>query len=170
MASSEVVIFIGNSKDDDLMQIKCPDCYFTRSVPLRKLKEFKRAIKVKCKCGINFEVRLEYRRRLRKDTKLSGFYCPLSMVEGGGWESCISESSRFNCTISDLSVEGAAVVTREGHTVQVGDRLRLRFELDRGVSPRVELDVVVRNTKSNMFGCEFIDKEKYNKKIGFYLL
>jgi hypothetical protein len=55
--------------------------------------------------------------------------------------------------------------------VQVGDKLKVKFTLDKDPPEIVEKDAIVRGISDNYIGCEFIQETGYSDRtLGFYLM
>ena len=172
MSDMQKVTVVRKNPDDINVNIKCPDCNFFKSFPVQKLKEFKKAVKVKCKCGNLFAAKIEFRRRFRKKTLLDGLYCDLVLAGSEKWKAYSQDTTRKNCHIVDISIDGVGIVSQTPHTISEGDKLRLRFELDPGSapSPGIELNIIVRHVQGDSIGCEFLEGGKHRKKIGFFTM
>jgi hypothetical protein len=54
---------------------------------------------------------------------------------------------------------------------QVGDRLMVKFTLDREPPEIIEKEVIVKTIQDNYIGCEFIEESGFtDRTLGFYLM
>ena len=148
---------------NDTATLVCPHCGFNKDVNVAKFKNRRDSLKVRCRCQSTFAVSFEYRRALRKETNLNGYYQKLPECKEGG-----------KIVIKDVSETGIRFVTVEAHNFKEGDKVRLKFTLDDTKRSELTMTAIVRWTgKANSIGCEFTDRtpfEKSYKALGFYLM
>jgi hypothetical protein len=157
---------------DGTATIRCPKCRKGRVVSAAKLKGRHR-FKVKCTCKSVFGIQLEFREKYRQDTNLDGFVEKLLQAERWGriiWQSTITNSQSVNCKIRNISVLGVGLTTVGTHEIKEGDHIKVEFTLDTPASPKIVRNAIVRAVKDNYIGCEFFETDKYDPKLGFYLL
>lgn len=141
----------------------CPYCGFEKVLNAEIYKaENRKKLKLKCKCGEHFELRLEFRHFFRKDVYLIG--------------TCLIEKRKIasDVVIKDISLGGAGVEFIFVHRqflrfVNLGDIVRLEFVLDNKNADRIIKRATVRSIQKKSIGCEFLD-EAYNQRLGFYLM
>ncbi|MFQ5981728.1 MAG: PilZ domain-containing protein, partial [Candidatus Heimdallarchaeota archaeon] len=85
-------------------------------------------------------------------------------------ESQLTKIKPRNCKIFDISLGGIGITTIGKHNIDEGDYITVKFTLDTPASPTIEKEATVRWVKGNYIGCEFIDTDKNDTNIGFYLL
>ena len=61
-------------RPDNTAVINCPQCKRQKEIKVEKFTGNKSRLKIKCACKKVFQVQLEYRKRYRKNTNLSGKY------------------------------------------------------------------------------------------------
>ena len=71
-------------REDGTTVLKCPFCRHARTVSVKKIKDVKKVIKVKCSCQESYSVSLELRKLYRKDASLHGRYVNLSLDNESG--------------------------------------------------------------------------------------
>ena len=146
-------------KDDDSAVIKCPFCRSVRTVSAAKFKELNKVLKVKCVCKQIFGVKFEFRKMYRKDTNLSGSYVSLSTATDGG-----------NITVKNVSMDGIGFVPLFQHNTEANDTIEVTFTLDNNDATVIEKKAIVKMSTANYIGCEFVEKDVYNKALGFFLM
>lgn len=139
--------------------IKCPICGNIKSFDVRKFKGRTHNIKVKCSCETVFPVSIDFRKSIRKDVKLPGYYAKLP--HQGAWS---------NMNVVNLSIAGLAINPIGGHNLEAGQKLKIKFILDDAEGSFIEKNVGVVNIKDSQIGCEFLDSQKPDNLIGHYLV
>ena len=72
-------------------------------------------------------------------------------------------------TIMNLSMGGLRFKLLEPIDIQEGDKIRVRFTLDSPQEEVVDKEVIVRNTRDNEFGCEFMSLADDQDELRLYL-
>lgn len=143
--------------------IRCPDCDFVKQIQVDKFKEIKHSLRIKCTCGKDFQVDLNFREGIRKKTELKGLYRPTA-----------GENRQVRqCAVVDLSLRGLRLKVDADHGLQPGDEIVVKFSLDNKFRTEVERKVGVRNKAGDTFvGGEFIEPagEKLNQQLCVYLM
>ncbi len=145
-------------KDDSITTIVCPRCYSSKTASVKQFRDQQRNLKVKCKCGYTFKIKLEFRRQYRKDTELSG----KSQVDAPTFDGKI-------VTITNLSMSGVCFEVHGIHDIQIGQKGSINFTLDDRKQTVFVKNVTVRSIKGKSIGCEFAKDQAYQKELGFYL-
>ncbi len=146
--------------DKDLTtSIKCPVCGNIKSFDVRKFKGRTHNVRVKCTCDTVFPVNIDFRKSVRKDVNLPGFYSKLP--HSGAWS---------DMKVVNLSMAGLAINPLGGHSVEAGQKLKVKFILDDIDGSFIEKNVGVVNIDGPQIGCEFIDAQSPDKLIGQYLV
>lgn len=160
---------------NNTVQIQCPDCAKSRSVPVSTLK--KHLLKVRCSCGTLFGLELEFRRHFRREMRLDGVFRNLSQEaeEQGAdvlvrYQGTKKGPGAANCTITNLSRGGLGFVTKAAHTIRTGQELQLEFALDNTVGTFIVKKALVRVVRDRYIGCQFTDADRPDATLGFYLL
>jgi hypothetical protein len=158
--------------DDGNTVIRCPKCGLEREIPVQKLAG-KHSLKVKCRCSALFSIEVELRKRYRKDTNLDGFLQKLYLTDVSGrmlYESETTNIKVLNCKIVNISKAGLGVTIMGPHTIEKGDHIKAKFTLDNSARTEIEKKALVKWVKDSELGCEFLDEDKEDKTIAFYLL
>ncbi len=146
-------------KEDNSAVIKCPFCMSVRTVSAVKFKELNKVLKVKCVCKKVFGVKFEYRKMYRKETSLTGSYVNLTQTTDGG-----------NITVKNVSMSGCGFTPLFIHNAEKDDNIKVTFTLDNNDSTVIEKKAVVRLSTKDYIGCEFVEKDAYDKDLGFFLM
>jgi len=152
--------------------VRCPTCQREEVFSALRLRG-KHRVKLKCRCESVFEVEMEFRQKHRKETDLDGLLS--KCMQEGKWGKLIWESSESNlrpanCKIRNISVLGVGLVLSRKLKIKPGDRIRLEFRLDTPKSPEIRKEALVRHANGNYLGCEFLNGEKQDRTLGFYVL
>lgn len=146
-------------REDNITTIACPSCKKTKNTSVASFKNKCHFLKVRCPCKNVFKVQLDFRQYYRKPTDLPGTYvCTKPAGLGGG-----------RMTVEDISLGGVGMLVNETHELKVGCILKLTFTLDDRKKTPLKKQVIIRSIKGNFIGCEFTDKDLYEKQLGFYL-
>ena len=145
--------------NDHIAVITCAACGRSRSKSVAKFKGKINDVNVNCKCGNRFKVTLNFRQHYRKEIELPGQFLPLS-AQKNKWREMV---------IKDISWTGIGMVMCNPFSVEMGDVLMVTFCLDDLRQTSIEKPVIVRVVKDKFLGCEFAEKELYEKALGFYL-
>ncbi|MCF8025053.1 MAG: PilZ domain-containing protein [Desulfobacteraceae bacterium] len=147
---------------ENTVSVSCPSCKKGRDIDVSRFKGCRDA-KIKCPCGNTWRVRVEYRRGYRKKTNLQGSYklIPKDKKTGGAGP----------MTVVDLSHKGLRMKIKEfPFTLDVGDRLNIKFTLDDSNISIVNREVVVKNMHPPYVGAVFHHPPVEDNILGFYLL
>ena len=79
-------------------------------------------------------------------------------------------SPKINCRIKDISTHGLGFMALSEHKVQKDQSLKIIFSLDDSVKTVLKKRAVVRRVNDNFIGCEFLETEKEDRAVGFYVL
>lgn len=162
-------VFLGG---DGKATLQCPNCWKKRELTAQAVGARHR-FKVRCNCGRMFRVKVEYREKHRKPTDLDGFI--LRLEDDERWGELLNESiptylNIINCKVRNISVLGIGLFTAGRHPFKVGDAIRVRFTLDSPSRAAVAKKAVVRTIQGQYLGCEFLEPDKHDKNLAFYLL
>jgi len=146
-------------KPDETTMIVCPECSSARNISVSQFRHRNHLLKVRCKCGHSFKIKLEFRRHFRKETELTGTYDLEPPATSGG-----------NLKILNLSLSGACFQIRGMHDLKIGQRGEVIFTLDNRKKSVLRKKVIIRNVSKNRIGCEFVKDRAFEKELGFYLL
>ena len=167
---AEQIVFI---KKDKTPTVVCPNCRNCKNIPFQAVIG-KHRFKAKCSCGTLFGVKLEFRGKFRKETDLEGFFVQEEFKDSRLGNIRIDSSSSnpqsVNCRVKNLTANGLGFTTDYRHNIEPGNLLRIVFTLDNSAQTMIMKDLVVRHVRDNYVGCEFVDDDKGDTAIGFYLL
>lgn len=141
---------------DDKARVVCPHCRLAKEISVEQIRQHHRFVNVNCKCGVSFELELEFRAHRRKNTNLEGTFKSAS----GNWPA----------SVMNLSMNGGSIELHGSHNLQPGNKGTAGFTLDDRKQSLIVKKVIIRNIKGNRMGCEFISDGTYQKELGFYLM
>jgi hypothetical protein len=145
-------------RPDNTVVLSCPHCGHQREV-LVSLLRGRRKLRVKC-CD-TFRVIVEFRKRVRKRTELSGTYINHSQND-----------KEDNIIVQDLSISGLGFTCSDHHLFKEEDELSLEFVLDDEYKSVIRKEAVVRNVRENAVGCEFTSGNELISPgpLGYYVM
>jgi hypothetical protein len=149
-------------RPDETALITCPYCGRQKIVPVGSYKGSKTRVKIKCGCKNVFTVNLEFRKKIRKKTKLLGKFTNLSQKN---W--------RGDIVVKNLSLDGLEFSTMDIDKFKVGDDIEVAFKLDNEDRTTVRREVVVRDIRTCTIGCEFKVSSEYvhgDGSLGYYVM
>ena len=82
----------------------------------------------------------------------------------------LNKSTWWSIHICDLSMTGVGFKFFNTVTINRGNVLRVKFDLDDSQRTRIDKKVVVRFVGDNFLGCEFQDIAFEEKELVFYLV
>ncbi|MFP4476992.1 MAG: PilZ domain-containing protein [Desulfatibacillaceae bacterium] len=143
---------------DDNAVFLCPECGKTRQACVKKFRNRKGALKVKCECSHVWAVELEFRTSYRKQTNLPGGFTRKQPLHGG------------RMVVRNLSMGGLGFDTTTQHFLKEGDVISIHFWLDDKHRSEIKKSAVVRVVSGNYVGAEFnAQSGQYDAALGFYL-
>ena len=148
-------------RPDNTAVINCPHCKRQKEIKVEKFTGSKSRLKIKCACKHVFKVQLEFRKRYRKTTNLSGKYVNHSKHNSSG-----------RLYVRNISVSGLEFSTMDIHGFEVNDELTVTFNLDDEQRTEVIKDVTVRGVRKSSIGCEFErgGDLAFDGPLGFYIM
>ena len=146
-------------KPDNNVDMKCPYCRTVKTVPVAKIKDPKNVIEVKCVCRKVFKAVLEFRKMYRKETELKGRYINQSRDSDAG-----------GIVIRNLSMIGLGFSIDGAHHIECDNILNIEFRLDDEQKTFVAREVVVKGVQGNFANVAFINIDKYDRYLDFYLM
>ncbi|MBC8316808.1 MAG: hypothetical protein H8E41_02815 [Desulfobulbaceae bacterium] len=157
MRSSTVFV-----NEANMALIHCPHCDSIKQVPVSKFKGSKHTLKVKCACGDVFQVDLNFRKNIRKQTALAGLCYKVS--EG--------KSAARECLIKNLSFRGIGLKLQKENGAAKGDEFIVSFTLDDAKMTKIKRKMIVHHIEGTYVGGAFVEFEgdTLDKAIGFYLM
>lgn len=145
-------------REDKTAVVKCPECRRVKTIPVYKLKQVKKHLKIKCSCECVFPIELEFRNIRRKETRLRGTYLNYA-----------DPKDRKLMVVKDVSMNGIGFNPLVRHNLQPDDRIRVEFELDDRNATIIKRDAVVKLVKGEFIGCEFIGFDEYDSDLGNFI-
>ena len=147
-------------RPDNTAVINCPHCKRQKEITVESFTGSKSRLKIKCRCKHVFKVQLEYRKRFRKRTNLSGTYVNHSQ-----------QSSSGKLHVRDISVSGLGFTSMDINNFKVDDELTIKFNLDDEHRTEVIKDVTVKDIRNDSVGCEFErgGDFAFDGPLGFYI-
>jgi glyoxylase-like metal-dependent hydrolase (beta-lactamase superfamily II) len=159
-----------NVRKDNRVAIGCPKCAQVRDLSVEKYMGRKHFLTLNCTCGATFGVNLDFRQNYRKAVSIGGYYSTDEAGIGSD-ESGKIPTVPVNCRIQNISMGGLGFTTLDQMRAQVGDRLMVKFTLDREPPEIIEKEVIVKTIQDNYIGCEFIEESGFtDRTLGFYLM
>ncbi len=159
-----------NVRKGNLITLSCPSCLLVREVSVEKYLGQKHSLIVNCSCGTTYGINLNFRKHYRKDVSIGGFYT-LGDKDVGSIQSTNVPTVPINCRINNISLGGLGFTILGKMRVQVEDKLRIRFSLDKEPPEIIEKDLIVTSIRDNYVGCSFIEETGFSDRtLGFYLM
>ena len=147
-------------RGDDTAVLTCPYCNQQKVIIAKEYMGFKHKLKVKCYCKQRFIAHLEFRKHVRKQAILKGTY----------------SNHKHKCSsgaliIKDISLGGLSFTSVDIDNFKVGDEFRVVFNLNDEHQTVIRKDVIVRNIRQRIAGCEFDKPEDvYGGPLGYYII
>jgi hypothetical protein len=139
------------------VKIICPKCELEKNINVFKFKDTHKRLKIKCKCGEEFRIALDFRKYYRKKVQLGG-------------ECFIHEKNkRDDILIIDISMTGINFTTFKPHNFSRGDTVRLKFNLDNPLETEIDTDVEIKWINDRNVGAQFNNPKPLETDLGFYL-
>lgn len=149
------VVFTGS---EATYEVVCQSCGRKKSLRHEQLRHLRNAVKVKCGCGVIFDLVFERRRFYRNKVQLDA---QLFDMDTG--------KKLDDVMLVTISVGGVGFVSHLDD-ITIGDKFRVRFSLDNEVQALVDEEVLVRNIIKGVIGVEFVQQDYYNFDLDFYLM
>ena len=146
-------------RHDGTTVVKCHNCGTTKTVDAAKLKKRGKPLKLRCSCQAVFQIFFEFRSAYRKKSCPDGYYAKHSVMNE--W---------IKVRINNISITGVGFITLSRNYLRKGDRLVVRISLDDRGKSKIEKSAVVKWVQDRYIGCSFIEIDKYDKVLGFYLM
>ena len=145
-------------RPDNTAVLTCPHCRFQNVVLADSFHKYR--LNVKCVCQNVFTVILEFRKRVRRKTNLSGIFINHSQEDKSG-----------SLSIQDISVTGLSFTCKEVEKFKVGDELTIEFILDDEYKTKICKKVIVNNVREDSVGCEYERSEDtFGSSLGYYVM
>jgi len=159
-----------NVRKDNRVTLSCPSCLLVREISVDKYAGNKHFLTVNCPCGTTYGVNLNFRKHYRKEISIGGYYA-FDDEDVGPTDSGNVPTVSINCRIKNISMGGLGFTALSQVRVQVGDKLKVKFTLDKEPPETIEKEVIVKGIHDNYIGCEFIEQTGFSDRtLGFYLM
>lgn len=144
---------------DNYIAFSCPHCSKPYRISVANFKNNKHEVITRCSCEKRFEIELNFRRFYRKSVQIEGEVMNLSTAQNI-W---------FSITVLNLSMSGLRFRLKDPATIKLDDLLQVKFTLDDQRADLIDKEVIVRDIRKNIYGCEFNNLAYEEKELGFYL-
>ena len=145
-------------RPDNKFVITCPHCGQQKIILASSLKMHIHKLKVKCYCKKTFMTYLEFRKHIRRKTRLKGHYLYHSQKEMNGI-----------LFVEDVSMTGLSFTCYGQKNFNVDDELSITFNLDDDRQTEISKSVIVNNVRKISVGCVFETAERDYSPLGFYI-
>ena len=147
-------VYVGRTNQ---VKIICPKCELEKNINVFKFKDTHKQLKVKCKCGEEFRLTLDFRKYYRKKVQLAG-------------ECFIHEKNeRDDILIIDISMTGINFTTFKPHNFSRDDTVELKFNLDNPTKTEIQTTVRIKWINDRNVGAQFNNPKLIEKDLGIYL-
>jgi PilZ domain len=140
------------------VNITCPKCELEKNINVFKFKDTHKRLKVKCKCGEEFRLALDFRKYYRKNVQLTGEY----YVQG--------KDEKEEILIEDISKAGIRFATLKPHNFSKDDLVELKFNLDNPMRTEVRTRVKILWINDRTVGAQFNDPQLLEKDLVLYMI
>ncbi|MFT5702582.1 MAG: hypothetical protein ACI8ZB_005505 [Desulforhopalus sp.] len=151
---------------DGAYALQCPKCERTELVAADHFKTSGWILKVTCPCSCSFRIIREMRKVYRKEVQLSGSFArdsdDLNRLEVPG--------KLFSMEVTNISKRGLNFKTVMTRSLQVGDNIQLRFNLDNSSKSPIKKSAMIKSVNKMNVGCQFQYIDKHDTTLGFYFL
>jgi len=148
-------VFVGRTNE---VKIICPKCELEKNINVFKFKDTNKRLKIKCKCGEEFRLALDFRKYYRKDVQLTGEY----FVQG--------KDEKEEILIEDISKVGIRFATLKPHNFSKDDLFELKFNLDNPKRTEVRTRVKILWINDRTVGAQFNDSQLLEKDLVLYMI
>ena len=133
--------------DNNHATFKCPKCSKTWSKDLSGFKDPNKRIQLKCKCpcGHTFPVVQERRKDFRRAVTVTGAYFHNQ------------REIRGLITVKNISKSGVGLVLSTKQSINKGDKLQLKFNLDNSTKSFIDKEGIVKKIEGDFVGVQFVD-------------
>ena len=149
------VVFSGS---EATYEVACQSCGRKKMLRHEQLRHLRNQVRVKCGCGVIFDLVFERRRFYRKKVQLDA---QLFDVDSG--------QKVDDVTLVTISVGGIGFVSLL-NDLKPGDKFRVKFCLDSDSEILVDEEIAVCSIIKGVVGAEFTRHDYYNFDLDFYLM
>jgi hypothetical protein len=139
------------------VKIICPKCELEKNINVYKFKDTHKRVKVKCKCGEEFRLTLDFRKYYRKKVQI------------GGECFILEKNERDDILIIDISMTGINFTTFKPHNFSKDDLVELKFNLDNPMKTEIHTTIKIKWTNDRNVGAQFDNPKLLEKDLGVYL-
>jgi len=143
--------------DTNRVSIICPKCGFEQKINTTNFKDTQKKLKGRCRCGEPYQYTIEFRKRYRKDVRLSGKY------------SILGKGEKEEIIIRDLSFTGIRFESLKPHQISSDDTLEVTFKLDNPLRSEIRKLAKVMWVRDRIVGANYIETKLYENDLEFYL-
>jgi hypothetical protein len=143
--------------DTNRVSILCPKCGFEQNINTTNLKDTQKKLKGRCICGEPYQFTIEFRKRYRKDVRLSGEY------------SILGKGEKEEIIIRELSFTGIQLESLRPHQILKDDTLEVTFKLDNPRRSKIRKLVKVIWVRDRIVGAHYIETKLYENDLELYL-
>ena len=143
--------------DTNRVSIICPKCGFEQKINTTNFKDTQKKLKGRCRCGEPYQYTIEFRKRYRKDVRLSGKY------------SILGKGEKEEIIIRDLSFTGIRFESLKPHQILKDDTLEVTFKLDNHRRSKIRKLVKVIWVRDLIVAARYIETKLYENDLEFYL-
>lgn len=143
---------------NDTVTIVCPVCRMPKNAAVGPFRNKSHDLKVRCPCGNVFMVHLDFRQHYRKQTDLAGTFRSINPSGMSG-----------DIHVKDISLSGIGFTVSGMQFLEKGYSLYVTFTLDDKRKTNLTKEVVVQSIQGDFVGCRFVERQAYEKELGFYL-
>ena len=154
--------------DDRTVTIRCSHCGRKKVFDVSRHQGRNKPVQVKCACGLQFAVSLEWRRFYRKYVVLPGQYSKEGDEREAG-DMLVERISYGVMLLENVSLGGIGFRTDAKPNLKAGDIAQVSFHLDDGQKSLISRNTTVVRVRDHLVGVEFCDN-KQDKALAFYLM
>lgn len=151
---------------DGSYTIVCPKCDRTEHIHPDTFADLGWQLRVSCPCSCTFRIFRELRSANRKDVDLEGHFAENQPDPG----KLATSNSWGPIRVTNLSKTGLRFTTERIEFLQLGQQIRLKFNLDNDSHTPIEKNAEVISLHESSAGCRFLGKDRYDVTLGFYFL
>ncbi len=141
----------------DNVEIKCPKCLLKTVIDATEYQYSNNILKVRCKCGVTFKCKIDFKKFYRHKVNFAGEYEILKNRKLG------------DMLVENLSLDGIGFVNMAPHNLVNGDILMVKFRLDDSSCTEIRRNVKIISIQKNYINTEFIEANRFDSALGFYL-
>ena len=129
--------------------IICPKCGLEKNIDVTNFKDTHKKLKVKCRCGEDFRLTLDFRKNYRKNVRITGEYFVQGKDENG------------EVIIENISANGIGFAILSPHYISQNDIVELKFTLDNPIRTEIQELVKIIWIIDRNVGAQYIDPKSH---------